>query len=63
MTTDDIFMASFFVVNTLRPKQNDRHFPNDIFKCIFMNGNVRILIRISLKMAPKAPIENEPALV
>ena len=26
-------------VNTLRPRQNDRSFP-DIFKCIFLNENV-----------------------
>ena len=24
-------------VNTLRPKQNGRHFPDDILKCIFLN--------------------------
>ena len=23
--------------NTLRPKQNGRHFPDDIFKCIYLN--------------------------
>ena len=27
-------------INTLRPSQNGRHFPDDIFKCIFLNGNV-----------------------
>ena len=26
--------------NTLSPRQNGRHFPEDIFKCIFMNENV-----------------------
>ena len=26
--------------NTLRPRQNGRHFPGDIFKCIFLNENV-----------------------
>ena len=25
--------------NTLRPRQNDRHFPDDIFECIFLNEN------------------------
>ena len=24
-------------LNTLRPRQNGRHFPDDIFKCIFVN--------------------------
>ena len=28
--------------NTLRPRQNGRHFPDDIFKRIFLNENVRI---------------------
>ena len=27
-------------VNTLRPRQNGRHFPDDIFTCIFLNENV-----------------------
>ena len=50
-------------VNTLRPRQNGRHFPDDIFKCIFLNENVWISIKISLKVAPKGPIEIIPALV
>ena len=32
-----IFLARF---NTLRPRQNGRQFPDDIFKCIFFNGNI-----------------------
>ena len=28
--------------NTLRPRQNGQHFPDDIFKCIFLNENVLI---------------------
>ena len=35
----------------------------DIFKCIFLNENVQILIKISLKFVPKGPINNIPALV
>ena len=50
-------------VNTWRPRQNGRHFPDDIFKCIFMNENVQILIKISLKCIPKGPIKNIPSLV
>ena len=52
----------FVVVNTLRPIQNGRHFPN-IFKCIFLNENVWILIIISMKLVPKVRITNIPALV
>ena len=50
-------------VNTLRPRQNGRHFPDDIFKCIFLNENIWISIKISLKFVPKGPINNIPALV
>ena len=51
------------VVDTLRPRQNVRHFADDIFKCIFLNENVSIVIKISLKFVPKGPINNIPALV
>ena len=27
-------------VKTLRPRQNGRHFPNNIFKCIFTQGQI-----------------------
>ena len=52
-----------FLINTLRPKQNGRHFAGDILKCIFLNENVWIPIEISLKFVPKGPIDNIPALV
>ena len=50
-------------INTLRPRQNGRHFADDILKCIFLNENVWIPIEISLKFVPKGPIDNIPALV
>ena len=50
-------------VNTLRLRQNGRLFPDDIFKCIFLNENVWIPIEISLKFVPKGPINNTPTLV
>ena len=49
--------------NTLRPRQNGRHFLDDIFKCIFLDENVWISIKISLKFVPKVLINNIPALV
>ena len=49
--------------DTLRPRQNGRHFADDIFKCNFLNENVWISIGISLKFVPKDPINNIPALV
>ena len=36
---------------------------DDNFKCILLNENVWIAIRISLKFVPKGPIDNKPALV
>ena len=50
-------------VNTLRPRQDGHHFPDDIFKRIFLNENVWISIKISLKCIPNCPINNIPALV
>ena len=49
--------------NTLRPRQNYRHFPDDIFKYIFFNQSVWMSIEISLKFVPKCQINNIPALV
>ena len=46
-------------VNTLRPRQDGRHFPDDLFKCIFLNENVWISLKVWLKF----PINNVPALV
>ena len=50
-------------VNTLRARQIGHHFPEDIFKCIFLNENVWIMIKISLNVVPKGPINNISALV
>ena len=36
---------------------------DDIFKCIFLNENDWISIKISLKFVPRSPIDNKPALV
>ena len=45
------------------PRQNGRHFPDDIFKWIFLNENVWISINISLKFVPRGPINNIITLV
>ena len=58
-STDLTSLPSF---NTLRPRQNGSHFADDIFKCIFLNENIWISIKISLKFVPKGPINNIPAL-
>ena len=50
-------------IDTLRPRQNGRHFADDIFKCILLNENFLILNKISLKYVPWGPIDNMAALV
>ena len=47
----------------VRLRQNGHYFPDDIFKCIFLNENMWILIKILLKFVPEGPINNIPALV
>ena len=49
--------------NTLRPRQNRRHFADAIFKCIFLNENAWISLKISLKFVPRVRINNIPTLV
>ena len=49
-------------LNILRPGQDSCHFA-DIFKCIFLDENVWILLKISLKFILKFQINNIPALV
>ena len=38
-------------------------FPDDIFKCIFLNANIWISIKIPLQFIPEGPINNVPASV
>ena len=49
--------------NTLRPRQNGHHFPDDIFECIFVNANVWTSLKITLGFGPKVRINKIPALV
>ena len=56
-------MHMVLLFNTLRPRRNGRLFADDIFKCIFLNENIRISIKISLKFVPKGLISKIPALV
>ena len=58
-----IFSYQCLHINTLRPRQNGRHFADNIFKCIFLNENAWISLKISLKFVPKVQINNIPALV
>ena len=49
--------------DTLRPRQNGRYFIDDIFKCIFLNENIWISIKISLRFVPKGSVNNIRAVV
>ena len=49
-------------INSLRPRQNRRHFADDILKCVFLNENEWISLRISLKFVSKVRINNIPSL-
>ena len=49
--------------NTLRPRQDGRHFADDSFTCIFFNENCCVLFKISLIYVRKGPIDNIRALV
>ena len=56
-------IATEWVINTLMLRQDCSHFPDDISKCIFLDINVWISIKILLNIVPKGPIDNVPALV
>ena len=60
---DTLLDLTFSFINTLRQRQHGCHFADDTFKSIFLNENVRILIKILLKFVAKGSINNIPALV
>ena len=51
------------MIITLRPRQDGRHFADNIFNCIFLNEMVWISIKIPLKLVPGGSINNISALV
>ena len=57
------FMCLGQFLNWLRLRQNSRFFADDTFKRIFLNENIRIATRNSLKFVPKGLINKIPALV
>ena len=59
----NIHLSLFTMFNTLRLRQNGHHFPDKIFRCIFVLRYVWISTKISLKFVPKGQITNSPALV
>ena len=57
------YVVSVTSFNSLRPRQNGCLFADDTFKRIFLNENIRISTKNSLKIVPKGLINNIPALV
>ena len=53
-TDQRLLVGLVLMVNTFRPKQNDCYFAYETFKCIFVNENVWISIKISLKFIPNS---------
>ena len=58
-----LVITTSIVFNSLRPRQNGRHFADDTFGRIFLNENLWTLLKHSLKIVPKVRINNIPALV
>ena len=56
-------LCYYELINKLRLRRKRRQFADDIFKCIFLNENVWIWIKISMKFISKGPIYNISALV
>ena len=64
--TDDVHLiirGKMHMINSHPPGKNGHHFADNIFRCIFMNKEFCILIRITLEIVPKSPIDGNPALL
>ena len=60
---ENVINVSHEFINTLGQRQNGCHFPEVIFKLIFMNETVCISTQIPLKSVTKGPIDSKSALV
>ena len=60
---DIIIRVPVLVFNTLRPRQNGRSFPDDIFKSIFLKKMYEIRLEFHWSLFLGCPINNIPALV
>ena len=56
-----IDIGEAFQLNSSPPGQNDRYLADDVFRCILGNENICALIKISLKLAYKGPIDKNQA--
>ena len=55
-------LHNIHTLQVLKPRRSRRHFAGDIFKYIFLNGNVWISIKFHWNFFPKGPSNNIPAL-
>ena len=55
--------SACILYNILTTRQNGHRFADDIYKCIFLNGNSWISIKLTLKLVPRGPINIVPVLV
>ena len=51
------------IFNTIWPRQNGRHFADNVFKCIFLTENIWFSNNVWLKYVHRGSIENVPSLV
>ena len=50
-------------INILRPRQNSRHFADEIFKCIFLLENILTWINVLLNFVPKGLVDSIVTLI
>ena len=55
--------SKILVLNKLRPRQNGRHFANDILQYIMLNEKYPLSIEIILRFVPRGIIDNRAVLV
>ena len=60
---EQISVMPYVITRPLQARQKGRDSADDIFICDFVNENVSVLIKISLKFVLKGPIDTIPSLV
>ena len=60
-TITPIHLQSVWPINIFRPRQNGQQFPDDIFKCTFVNEIMEFRLRFYWSLFPMVPINNIPA--
>ena len=58
-----LFNQGFHRIAHIEAEAKLLSFADDIIKCIFLDENVLMSLKISLKYVPQVPIDNKPSLV